>query len=84
MTQTLRTILEWDHKLGIRRTVVLFVTLWMTWRSFAWACDYAYAMKGIGGLEIAAIIGAVTAPIAYLQKVVFDSYIGAKNASSPA
>lgn len=83
-SQRLLTILEWENKLGIRRTIVLFVTLWMTWRAFGWAAEYAVFMKGVGGLEVAAIIAAVTAPITYLQKVVFEAYIGAKNAANAA
>ena len=35
---------------------------------------------GKGGLELAAVIAAVTAPISYLQVAVFGAYIGAKDA----
>jgi hypothetical protein len=48
----------------------------MTWRSFTWAADYANHLSltpGIG-LEAAAIIAAVTAPIAALQASVFKIY----------
>ena len=72
------TIVLWEKKLAIRRTVVLFVTLWMTYRAFDWATAYAIAGMGKNGFEAAAIIAAVTAPITYLQKVVFDAYISSK------
>ena len=84
MTDLLGRFVAWDHRLGIRRTIVLFVTLWMTWRAFGWAAEYAVFMKGVGGLEVAAIIAAVTAPISYLQKAVFDAYLKAKNNASDA
>lgn len=74
--RTLSTILEWESKLGIRRSIVLFVTLWMTYKAFGWAATYATG--GAQGLEAAAIIAAVTAPISYLQKVVFEAYIASK------
>lgn len=79
---SLSTVLEWEQKLGIRRSAVLFVTLWMSWRSFTWAAVYVqgltYAEVKDGGVGIAAMIAAVTAPIAYLQKAVFSAYIESK------
>ena len=75
----LSDILLWERKLGIRRTIVLFVTLWMTWRAFEWAAHYAVSGMETNGLEAAAIIAAVTAPISYLQKTVFEAYISAKD-----
>ena len=81
MTHALQTFVQWDTKLGIRRTIVLFVTLWLTWSSFYWAAGFAYAMKGMSGTDIAAVIFAVLSPIAFLQKAVFDAYLGAKNAT---
>jgi hypothetical protein len=71
-------LLQVEKKLAIRRSVVLFITLWMTYKAFDWATLYASAVIGKGGLEAAAIIAAVTAPITYLQKVVFDAYISSK------
>lgn len=74
----LHSIVEWERKLGIRRTVVLMVTLWMTYRAFAWAAQYAALDHNGDALAAAAIIAAVTAPITYLQKVVFEAYISSK------
>lgn len=76
----INTVMEWEKKLGIRRSTVLFVTLWMTYRAFEWAAAYAHATSLTSGLEAAAIIAAVTAPITYLQTSVFKAYISAKDA----
>ena len=80
----LESFVRWERELGIRRSIVLFVTLWMTWRSFAWAAQYAsqVALSGTGGdaLAAAAMIGAVTAPVVWLQKAVFTDYIDSKKA----
>jgi hypothetical protein len=75
----LDTVMRWEERLGIRRSVVLFITLWMTWRSFAWAAEYVSVVKTGDGLAAAAMIAAVTAPITYLQKVVFEAYIASKD-----
>lgn len=59
------------------RALTLYVTLWMTWRAFAWAAAFAHTTT-LDGLATAAVIGAVTAPISYLQKTVFDAYMRGK------
>lgn len=78
---------ELDDRLALRRSVVLFVTLWMTWRAFDWAAQFAYVVmvKADNNLMLAAggLVVAVTAPVAYLQKVVFDAYISAKAPAPP-
>ena len=76
-------ILIWEDRLAIRRSIVLFITLWMTWRAFTWAALYATQVSLAGTSEsilaAAAMIAAVTAPITYLQTAVFKSYIESKN-----
>lgn len=67
-----------EDRLALRRTLVLAVTVWMTWRAFAWAGEYAMLTKLTSGIDTAAIIAAVTAPITYLQVAVFKAYIDAK------
>lgn len=69
-----------EEKLAVRRSAVLFVTLWMTWRAFTWAAAYASAMSATNEsmLAAAAMIAAVTAPISMLQASVFKAYIEAK------
>lgn len=76
----LETIVEWEERLAIRRSVVLFVTLWMTWRAFTWAAEYAsrVALTETNAIAAAAMIAAVTAPIAVLQGYVFKAYIDSK------
>jgi hypothetical protein len=75
----LDTILLWEDKLAIRRSVVLFVTLWMTWRAFEWAATYAVTQSAqIQGIAAAAIIAAVTAPITALQGWIFKLYNDSK------
>lgn len=76
---TLDKFIYVENKLGIRRSVVLFVTLWMTYKAFEWAAIYATGLATVDA-GAALIIAAVTAPITYLQKVVFDAYIAAKGA----
>ena len=69
-----------EEKLAVRRTAVLFVTLWMTWRAFTWAAAYASSMSATNEtmLAAAAMIAAVTAPISMLQASVFKAYIESK------
>lgn len=78
----LDVFVRWEQKLALRRSAVLFVTLWMTWRSFAWAGEYASALLAVGGndtwVAAAAMIAAVTAPISVLQAAVFKAYIESK------
>lgn len=57
----------------IVRRVAFFVTLWMTWRAFTWAAVFAETSSRTG-MDVAAIIAAVTAPIAALQGYVFSQY----------
>lgn len=75
-------VAAWEERLAIRRSIVLFTTLYMTFEAFQWAARYALSGVGEHGLEAAAIIAAVTAPITYLQKVVFEAYISGKENSS--
>lgn len=79
-------VIEWEERLAVRRSAVLFVTLWMTWRSFAWATVYAESVlrgspNNEGALGAAALIAAVTAPIGMLQTAVFKAYIESKPTS---
>lgn len=77
---TLDAFVVWERKLALRRSVVLFVTLWMTWRAFEWATVYAAATldSDLNGLKAATTIAAVTFPVTYLQKVVLEAYIKSK------
>ena len=76
-----------EHRLGIRRTFVLMATLWMTYKAYDWAAQFAYVVmvKADNNLMLAAagLVVAVTAPITYLQKVVFEAYITSKPGEPP-
>jgi hypothetical protein len=74
------TFTELESKLALRRSAVLFVTLWMTWRAFTWAAAYASSIgaNNESMLGAAAMIAAVTAPISMLQAAVFKAYIESK------
>lgn len=64
---------DWIDSRSIIRRIVLFVTLWMTWESFMWAAQFAETTSKTG-VEVAAIIAAVTAPVAALQAFIFKVY----------
>ena len=67
----------WDAAIGPRRTAVLAITLWMTWRSFLWATQYAGASTADGS-SVALVVAAVLAPISLLQGYVFKAYLESK------
>ena len=60
------------------RTSVLYATVYMTWSAFEWAGRYAFSGIETNGMEAAAIIAAVTAPVTYLQAAVFKAYLESK------
>lgn len=53
---------------------ILYVTMWMTWEITIQAWKYAYATHLTSGLEIAAVLSAVTVPFATLQGFAFKIY----------
>lgn len=59
------------------RALTLYITLWMTWKAFAWAAAFAHTTT-MDGLQAAAIIAAVTAPISALQGFIFKFYMESK------
>lgn len=52
----------------------MYVTLINTYLAFDWAAHYAYAIIGKPGLDVAAVIAAVTAPVTAMQAFVFKWY----------
>lgn len=64
---------DWVDQRGIVRRVVLFSTLYMTWEAYQWAAMFS-ATTSRTGMDVAAIIGAVTAPISMLQAAAFKVY----------
>ena len=77
MKSTLAQLVEIEHKLGIRRTLVLALAVWMTWRISEWGMWFAVGNER-NGMEIAAIIAAVTAPITLFAGTVFKTYVEGK------
>lgn len=64
------------------RAFTLYATLWLTWAGFRWAAEYAHEALAArtAGLDVAAIISAVTVPITALQTFTFKLYVGARQA----
>lgn len=74
---TLSHLVAVEAKLGIRRTLVLALAVWMTWRISEWGMQFAVGNER-NGVEIAAIIAAVTAPITLFAGTVFKTYVEGK------
>jgi hypothetical protein len=56
------------------RIIVVAVAIWMTWLASDWSMWFATG-NARPGIEIAAIIAAVTSPIAVFGAYVFKAYI---------
>lgn len=59
------------------RVTVLSIAIWMTWLVSDWAMWYAIGNTR-NGVEIAAIIGAVTTPIVVFGGYVFKAFIDSR------
>ena len=69
-----------DNRAIVRR-IMVGVILWMLIDVYAWA--KAYALRpGVSGLELAAVIAALTVPVTTLQGVVFRLYDTSRRADS--
>jgi hypothetical protein len=66
------------HSFVSLRALTLYSTLWFTWVAFDWAGHYAFAIIGKPGIDVAAVIAAVTVPISALQAFTFKWYMGNK------
>lgn len=66
----------WDFidERGITRRMTLAIAIWMTWQASQWAMWWATGNER-NGMEMAAIIAAVTAPITLFNGYVFKAYI---------
>lgn len=65
-----------DSRMIVRR-LLLVATAYLVWDSYAW-CKYFAEHTTRDGLQIAAIIAAVTGPVTVLLKFVLDNYSEAK------
>jgi hypothetical protein len=82
MGVTVGKILKWidgRHFVSVR-SATLAVTIWMTWRVTVWAFEYARLALAAeaNGVETAAVLGAVTIPLAALQGFAFNTYMKGK------
>lgn len=69
--------MDWlDNRMIVRR-VILLLTVWLVLDSYAWCKSFAEHTHR-DGLQIAAIIAAVTGPVTVLLKFVLDNYTQAK------
>lgn len=73
MSEHVKTFWDFIDSRAIVRRIVLFATLWLTFRSFYWAAHFA-EISTRTGLDVAAIIGAVTAPVSLLLSAVSKFY----------
>lgn len=72
---------DWvDSRAIVRRSVLAF-TLWMTWlvTRDAWIFAHSSTFDGMG---TAAIVAAITAPVAALQGFAFSTYAKVRNDES--
>ena len=69
----------WDFidNRGIVRRIVLGVAITQTWIVTTWAMTFAEASTR-PGIDVAAVIGAVSAPVATFGGFVFKSYLDSK------
>jgi len=81
MKQYVINLLDFIDGRRVVRRLVLFVTLWLTWRSFEWAAFFAETTTR-SGIDVAAIIAAVTAPVSTLLAAVVKFYGDNRNAGS--
>lgn len=63
----------WIDKYKITRRAVLVTAIWMTWAASEWAMWFATG-NARNGMEIAAIIAAVQAPVMAFTGMVFKVY----------
>lgn len=77
---TLDRFVKLESALGIRRTIVLFLAIWLTYDSYQWAAQFATWTERTG-VEVAAIVGAVTAPVSWIVIAVFKTYAEGKAGS---
>lgn len=79
MTERIRTLLDLIRDHVIVRRLVLFTAIVMCWRVSVWGMQFA-VQSDRPGLDIAAIVGAVTAPITLFAGAVFRAYVEGRKA----
>ncbi len=59
---------------GVVRRIVLACAIWMTWKVSEWGMAFADATN-LSGVDAAAVVAAVTAPITLFAGAAFKNYI---------
>jgi hypothetical protein len=63
-----------ERALALRRTFMLAFVSYLTYESYRWSTEFA-TLTDKTGVEVAAIIAAVTTPVSLLAVMVFKSYV---------
>lgn len=69
--------MNWIDRYSVVRRLVLAIAIWMTWAVSKWAMWFAVD-NARDGVEIAAIIAAVTGPVTVFGGYVFKVYAESK------
>jgi hypothetical protein len=70
----------WIDKYAVVRRVVLGIAIWMTWAVSEWSMWFATG-NSRNGMEIAAILAAIQAPVMLFAGTVFKVYADSKGVS---
>ncbi len=77
LSNSLTRLWDFIDSRGIVRRVVLAIAIWMTWQVSQWAMGYVETSTR-PGIDLAAIIGAVTGPVTIFGGYVFKAYIDSR------
>lgn len=76
--KTVDALMDFIDKRGVVRRVVLAVAIYMTWRVSVWAMMFV-GHSDLSGVDLAAVVAAVTAPVTAFGGYVFKAYIDSRN-----
>lgn len=68
----------WIDEYQVVRRVVLATAIWMTWAVSEWSMWFATG-NSRNGMEIAAMLAAIQAPVVLFAGTVFKAYVEGKN-----
>ena len=66
--------MNWTDKYKVTRRLMVALSMWMTWLVSEWAMWFCVGNTR-NGMEIAAIVAAVTSPVMAMTAVVFRAYV---------
>lgn len=79
----LSVIMDFIDTHAIVRRIAFFVMLWITVKTSFWTLDFAWN-SGRPGMDVAAILAAIWAPLSALQGAMFKFYDSGRNAVTQA